>query len=69
MSDEQMKSAKPLTSGLESLLRLVDLHEAVIMCSTIRCSFHWTQQKKTFERLAKMLPAEILPKDSVTSVN
>lgn len=36
MTDEQIKSAKPLTPGLESLLRSVDLNEAVIMAFRVQ---------------------------------
>ena len=36
MTDEQIQKAKPLTPGLESLLRSVDLNESVIMAFRVQ---------------------------------
>ena len=36
MTDEQIQNAKPLTPGLESLLRSVDLHESVLMAFRVQ---------------------------------
>ena len=36
MTEEQIQNAKPLTPGLESLLRSVDLHESVLMAFRVQ---------------------------------